>query len=324
MGQSYWACNFSKLRLCSKVWVVQQLLYRQLGDESRCIELWGASVMRAPPCILNFDSQSMMYAKRKANSPCESSKQKILNQTEEDSSDSFESLDQSMEMMMTDVAVVRILTKNGENFVGALDRPQAFMGWTQGVNAPSGIKVVGIALNQQPDRPFMIDYHLNKEMDMELLNKKYEFMIDDNKFTAEIVVPKPPPPKLGEEVDVTFKKTRFKIKPEHVNAWVLRFGALVKPANYVDAGDLKGVHTDDIVCTAKLRKHIPSILPAYGRKVNVRYPGQPLQCNKCYQYNHLRARCENPTIEWVSYVRVFITEEVATSAMIGEWATLLK
>jgi len=294
-------------------------------------------------CIPNLVGQSMMYTKRKANSPCESSKQKLLNQTQNSnessdsfdewlnqtqnsnkSSDSFESLDQSWEMMMTDVVVVRVLTKNGENFVGALDRPQAFMGWTQGVKVPSGINVIGIALNQHPDRPFMIDYHLNKEMDVDAMTKKFDFNIDENKFTAEIVLPKPPPPKLGDEVEVTFKKTRFKLKPEHVNAWVLRFGALVKTAKYVDPGDLPGVHTDDIVCTAKLRKHIPSILPAYGRKVNVRYSGQPLQCNKCYQYNHLRARCENPTIDWASYVRVFITEEVATSVMIGGWVDLLK
>jgi len=109
--------------------------------------------------------------------------------------------------------------------------------------------------------------------------------------------------------------------------WINKFGILVKPTAYVEASDLEGMNTDDLSCVAKLRKHVPGTLPAFGRKMNVRYPGQPIQCNKCYQYNHLRSKCENKQVDWANYVKAFVSEEDGASIvpmeLVGDWKRIL-
>lgn len=273
------------------------------------------------------------YSKRKAISPCESDKLKqrnIVPTSERSNSESSNETFLSFEMPkenITDVITIRVLKKNKEDFVGALDRPQAYELWKKGIKLPID-NVTGIGLVQHVDKPFMIDYHLALEIDVLKIDAKFDSTIENHTYECQVVIPKEPPPKLGEEVQITIPKTRFKLKPEQVTLWIKRFGIVVKPAAYVVADDLPGIDTDDLICIAKLRKHIPGSLPAFGRKMTVRYPGQPVQCNKCYQFNHLRAKCENPLVEWKHYVKFFITAEEGSESivpleMVGEWQRLL-
>jgi len=263
---------------------------------------------------------SFLLLKRKASSPCESKKVKAKNLDVSD--DSFKSLEEMQEELLSDVVTVRIVKKNGEPFVGALGRPQCLAVWVSGLKQSASL-VIGISLIQYLDKPFMADFKLNQEVDVNSLSKSFEAEVDKNQFTGEIVFEKPPPPKLGEEVRILIKQTRFKIKPEQASLWIQRFGTLVSAAKYVTADDLPQVTSDDIECTAKLRKHIPGLLPAHGRKVSIRYPGQPLQCGQCYQYGHLRKKCPNQSVEWKSYVGVFVKEKIVPAEYVGSWINML-
>jgi len=200
--------------------------------------------------------------------------------------------------------------------LGALDLSQAFSVWKRGFNLP-GNQVQGIGLIQNLDKPFMIDLKFPS---------KVEAVIGDITYGIEVFIPKPPPPKLGEEVVVTIVKTRFRLKPDQVNVWMLKFGTLVKAANFV-ATEIDGIHADTIECSMKLRKHVPGTLPAYGRKMLVRYAGRPEQCNQCYQFNHLRKECKNTAVEWSTYVKAFVDESegsrIVPDEMIGNWKRLL-
>jgi len=281
-----------------------------------------------------------MPDKRKANSPCESLKIKLQNLKSKSSKnildsssefDSFESTEEterqemSTKEILSEVVTIRILKKNKEEFIGALDRPQAYEVWKQGLKLPA-THVIGIGLVQNVGKPFMVDFHLKFEIELNKLPSKFEAKVGEHEYHCEVFMPKGIPPKLGEEVKLTFPKTRFRVKPDQINAWIGRFGILVKPTEYVDADDLPGMNTDDLTCVAKLRKHVPGTLPAYGRKLAVRYPGQPIQCNKCYQYNHLRAKCENATVDWINYVKAFVDDKegapIVPLELVGDWKKL--
>jgi len=98
---------------------------------------------------------------------------------------------------------------------------------------------------------------------------------------------------------------------------------VIKKSFYKDSDDLPGITSDDIECVAILRKHVPGILPAFGRKMMLRYPGQPLLCRKCFEIGHLCARCEGEKVDWASFVKVFVKEGVVPIALIGEWSRIL-
>jgi len=102
------------------------------------------------------------------------------------------------------------------------------------------------------------------------------------------------------------------------------YGEIVKPPEFEDAPGLKRIRTDNIICTVKLSKHIPNLIPAYGRRMNITYAGHPIQCAKCYGFGHMRAKCESPPKDWlIDYVREFY-EEGRSSEMLGRWFELFK
>jgi len=271
--------------------------------------------------------------KRKASSPCVSSKgkAKIL-----DSNTTFESLSTidnksdadislmniSMDENPVDVVTIRVATKDGEKFLGALSRPQAFSIWKKGLEL-DGKLVSGIALVQNPDKPFMIVYHLHDDIDLNTVKCEFNILIEEAEYCGQKVLPRPPPPNLGEEVTLLVTKTQFKIRPYHVDQWVSRFGKVIKKSVFKEADDLSGVTTDDIECKAILRKHMPGILPAFGRKMMLRYPGQPLVCGQCFEPGHLRKRCENKKVEWAEYVKLMVNEKIVPVELVGDWSRLL-
>jgi len=293
---------------------------------------------------------SKITSKRKAASPCVSNKTKIKN-LDISTEDSLTSLDEfihsmssvsvttkskisvnsseesftsaSISMDEVDHVMVRVATKNNEPFIGQLTRKDAFSIWKKGLNLPGNL-VYGIALIFSTDKPFMIKFQLHEPLDLEDLKQDFKILIDEQEYAGVIVLPKPPPPKLGEPVVITITRTRFNLNASQINQWIQLFGTLDVGAKPVEADDVQGVKTDDFVCTARIRKHIPGVLPAFGRRMLVRYPGQPLQCNSCYEFGHLKAKCENAKIDWASYVSVFLTEKVATPELIGKWFDILK
>jgi len=264
--------------------------------------------------------------KRKACSPCESSKvkAKILQRSSSSEADaSFVSAEMSDndKADLTKDVTYRVRTKDGQPFIGALDRQQAYEVWKKGLKYSKDL-VFGISLVQMPDMPFCIDYRLKTNIDRNEAKQNFKFTLEGfGVLEGELVIPKPPPPKLGEEVLVTITKTRFKLEPEQVDTWLSLFGRIVKKSEFIiDQKCEDEVRSDDISCVMVLRKHIPSVLPAYGRKMMIRYPGQPLQCNRCYDSGHLKKKCEaKENVEWSVYVKVVLRELKVDEKMLGDW-----
>jgi len=214
--------------------------------------------------------------------------------------------------------------KGGERFKGALDRPAAKIIWEKGLNLPGTI-IFGIALNQSLEKSFMIDYDLKEPLPWDECPSTFEVDLNGVKFEGNKFVPKPKPPELGEEVAVKVTRTRFKLRPHHVAKWLEHFGRITQFPEYEDASDLPTVKSDDVTLKMILRKHIPGILPAYGRRMNVRYPGQPILCGKCFELGHVRRNCEVPEpVKWASFVKVVSEERFVSKEMLGDWAELLE
>jgi len=167
-------------------------------------------------------------------------------------------------------------------------------------------------------------FHLHEDLNLNVVKDEFTIIIDEAEYAGGKFIAKPPPPKLGEDVEILVPKTKFNIRPFHVDQWISRFGTIESKAKYIEAKDLPGITTDDIVVVARLRKHVPGILPAFGRKMMVRYPGQPIVCNQCFQPGHLRSKCENAKVEWAAYVKVFVNEKVVPVALIGEWKKMFE
>lgn len=314
-----------------------------MGASVRTHAGWPVTVPRSEPVTFLW---AAMDAKRKARSPCESDKTKstkLSSTPEKQNSEiaanlnfSLESIDENpswwsylsamsdheMDSGIRSVSYI-IETRNGEAFKGAFDRPTAKKVWEIGVKL-SGTLIYGISLNQSTDRPFMVDYELHENVEWNDCPSSIEAKIGDVTYAGRKFIERPKAPELGEDVVIRIKKTRFKIKPDQAQRWISCFGKIVGNADFENASDLSSVKCDDIVLTAKLRKHIPSMLPAYGRKMMVTYPGQSILCGKCFEPGHVRAKCEKESIPWMAYVKVFYDEKWVSKEMLGTWAELLE
>jgi len=317
-----------------------QLLHRQSVKRTGAVAGWMGTRLRGPPSTVN----RAMNQKRKANSPRESLKlklkicgesqgenqlYKVITLPKVDSStESFQTAEMSTSSKMDQSITihknfsVRVTKKNGEPFEGGLDRPQCFIIWKKLALDPN--LLYGIALNQTPDRPFMAKFELNEGIDVEELPSDLKVKIDRDEYEMTVLMPKDPPPKLGENFMVTIKNTKFNITLSQVDSILGSFGKIVRSSMHMEADDLKGVKTDDVSCIVKLRKHIPSFLPGYGRKLMVRYYGQPLQCSKCFNPGHLRRNCQSETVDWMRFVRLILDEHVLTPEQLGSWVDSLK
>jgi len=288
------------------------------------------------PGIVNMDPKS----KRKAASPCESQNKNSrfvspnssfepeffspISDFEVSSNQSTMAGDDSMDQGEIFSVSYTVENKDGESFRGALDRPMAKMLWEKGLNLP-GTLLYGIALNQSTDRSFLIDYELKESIEWSECPVKYEVELNGSKFNGQKFVPKPKPAELGEEVLIRIKKTRFKIKPDQATRWIENFGKITVKADFENAPDLPTLKSDDIIMKAILRKHIPGILPAYGRKMIVIYSGQPILCGKCFSVGHIRSKCpKEESIKWATFEQVVSEEKFVSKEMLGDWTELLK
>jgi len=273
-----------------------------------------------------------MDYKRKAESPCENDLKIFKEYHSPSTNSSFEScesngsdieseLDISI-MSRTKTITVRAISRDGEPFIGGLSRPQGLIVWTDGFKQQLNC-LYGISLVESKDRPFMFDFRLNAEVSTDKIPRTIEVDIGNNRYIFEYV-PEVEQATVGEIATISIKRTRFKISPEQVNDWMLIYGEVTQFPDFKLAPDCVNVRTDEIICKVKIAKHIPSLLPAYGQRLSVTYPGQPITCGNCFQAGHLRAKCTNSQADWVkNYVKSFYEANVS-SKLLGRWFDLLK
>jgi len=227
-------------------------------------------------------------------------------------------------MQKTKTITVRVVSRDGEPFIGGLSRPQGLTVWKEGFKQQTSY-LFGISLVESKDRPFMFDFRLKEEIETNKIPQNIEAKIGPNLFIFEYV-PEVEYASVGEIASISIKKTRWKISPDQVKDWLCRYGEVLSTPEYEPAQDCVGeiIKTDEIRCKVRLNRHIPSVLPAYGRRLSVTYPGQPVTCGKCYQSGHVRAACQNPQADWIkTYVRSFYEANVP-SKLLGRWFDLLK
>lgn len=88
--------------------------------------------------------------------------------------------------------------------------------------------------------------------------------------------------------------------------------------------DLDGIETDDLEVDLILRQHPPEVLPIYGKRFVIWYPGIPKQCKKCYNLDHIAKTCTNPAIEWLDYVAGVHQLGTFKDELFGSWLDTLK
>jgi len=169
----------------------------------------------------------------------------------------------------------------------------------------------------------------------------FHFIINNETFSGKLLINVGEPPKLGELVIVQAQRTGFHLTEAQIAKWLTHFGniegfhshiyfALILSffllslitsgeVKYRDNQELPGVEDDTLEVLMRLKRHIPSVLPAFGRKLNIRYRGQPIQCSKCLQSGHLRKTCPNNFNNWVGYVKSFVDSGVFTRDLFGKW-----
>lgn len=149
--------------------------------------------------------------KRKAISPCENLKTKpklavspiiielAPRSTSDSSTESFMTakmnnsdafaMDQSVKLY--DNFSVRVATKNGEVFEGALDRPQCVTIWNS-LQLEKSL-LYGICLIQTPNKPFMAKFQLSEDFDVDLIESELKVRIGDDEYGMVVVPPREPP-----------------------------------------------------------------------------------------------------------------------------------
>jgi len=88
--------------------------------------------------------------------------------------------------------------------------------------------------------------------------------------------------------------------------------------------DLDGIETDDLEVDLVLRQHPPEVLPIFGKRFVIWYPGIPKQCKKCYNLDHIAKNCTNPAIEWLDYVAGVHQLGTFKDELFGTWLDTLK
>lgn len=224
------------------------------------------------------------------------------------------------EKITVDTIFTDVLTKDDNTYLGVdINDKDALEIWDQ-VFKLDRSQVFGVALIKNKDRTLGINYRLHKSVTFSADQVNFEFKLRGSSFKGKILLPLGPPPKLGEPVIVKVKKTGFKLKDDEILAWMKLYGEVSGHITYEPSKEVPEWKTDSLSIRMILRKHIPSLLPAYGRKMTVLYRGQPILCGACFQVGHVRANCQNERADWMVYVRDFLRSEVAPREMLGRWA----
>lgn len=73
---------------------------------------------------------------------------------------------------------------------------------------------------------------------------------------------------------------------------------------------------------ARLKRHIPEILPIAGRRLFVTYPGQLKQCKRCFEQGHVSTTC-NLKVDWLDYIIKLISSGEFKIELFEGWKTAL-
>jgi len=120
-------------------------------------------------------------------------------------------------------------------------------------------------------------------------------------------------------------RTGFHLTEEQVASWLSVYGTTEGNLKFRDNPELPGVWEDSIDVFMKLQKHIPTVvLPAYGKKLNVRYKGQPIMCSKCMTQGHIRKECTSNANNWMGFVKMFVDSGAFHPTMFGTWYEYLQ
>lgn len=223
-----------------------------------------------------------------------------------------------------DTIFTDILVKDDQTYLGLdVDDANAMDIWDQ-VFKLDRSKVFGVALIKNKDRTLSINYRLHKPVEINTEKLEFEFKIAGSIYKGKIVLPLGPPPKLGEPVDVSVKKTGFKLSDDEILQWLRLYGEVLGQLVYLPSTKVPNLKTDSLTVRMILKRHIPSLLPAFGRKMSVLYRGQPVLCGSCFEVGHLRAKCNKERIDWLTFVQDFMRLNIAPRNMLGRWADFVE
>lgn len=186
-------------------------------------------------------------------------------------------------------------------------------------------QVFGVATNKSPGRG--IGFHFKLKQPIKIVPSKlqeFAFVIGEARFTGRLNTNVGVAPSLGELVQVSILRTGFQLSEDQLAAWLNAYGVIVSNLQYRANPDLPGCVDDNIDILMRLKKHIPSILPAYGKKLNIRYKGQPILCSKCLLQGHIRKSCTSTANNWLGYVKMFVDMGVFHPSMFGVWFEYLQ
>lgn len=133
-----------------------------------------------------------------------------------------------------------------------------------------------------------------------------------------------PPPILGDPIAVTIKRTAFALTEEQIFNWLRLYGTIESVIIHKFHQELPTVKDDHMEIVMKLRRHIPSTLPAHGKKVLIQYKGQKIQCSKCYAFGHTRRYCTSNTVNWLGFIKKLKEEENVPDSYFGVWLEYLR
>jgi len=182
----------------------------------------------------------------------------------------------------------------------------------------------GIALIKTANRGLGINFKLSLPTEIDLSQfAEFEFELNDDKYKGRLFTPIGPPPQLGEDIIVTVKKTAFHFDTAQVASCLSNFGTIAGTLEYKPIDGLQNIREDTIEVLMKLNRHIPSILPLFGKRLYTNYRGQPILCGNCFHLGHVRKECKNQRANWKDYVQSLMTSLNYPVALLGTWRSLI-
>jgi len=184
--------------------------------------------------------------------------------------------------------------------------------------------VFGVATIKSENRGIGFNFKLKSPIKLDPSKfQEFEFIINNDTYRGTLLLNLGNEPKLGDLILITVAKTGFHFTDQQIYAWLNLYGRVEGELKYKSNPVLPGVSEDTLEVLIRLRKHVPSILPAYGKRLYVRYKGQPIQCSKCMGTGHIRRSCTSTSNNWVGYIRLFVNSGVVDNQMLGKWKEYL-
>jgi len=176
--------------------------------------------------------------------------------------------------------VIEIFWVNGELFDGVLSDSDLFELWdclgreVTEIKKKGSEQIKGVCLR--------VAYFLKEPVQLTDISTKPEFAVNKKTaFRTDVYRIRLPDfdaiaYTLGQEVTITIQNTLFRFSEGEMVEWIRPFGEVIGVPRSV-MGE-QGIETDDYEIDAKLKNHVPEILPMQGKRVQVSYPGQPKLC----------------------------------------------